>query len=74
VWNYTLGGYQVLKRWLSYREHELLGRPLTPDEVAYIRDVIRRIASLLLLSLELDANYGHVKANTWPWQESRPMV
>ena len=21
VWNYTLGGYQVLKKWLSYREH-----------------------------------------------------
>ena len=28
VWNYTLGGYQVLKKWLSYREQSLLGRPL----------------------------------------------
>jgi hypothetical protein len=27
VWNYTLGGYQVLKKWLSYRESALLGRP-----------------------------------------------
>lgn len=24
VWNYTLGGYQVLKKWLSYREAALL--------------------------------------------------
>jgi hypothetical protein len=24
VWNYTLGGYQVLKKWLSYRESALL--------------------------------------------------
>ena len=32
VWNYTIGGYQVIKKWLSYREFELLGRPLTPDE------------------------------------------
>ena len=26
VWNYRLGGYQVLKKWLSYREHAILGR------------------------------------------------
>ena len=41
VWEYTLGGYQVLKKWLSYREQTLLGRPLTVDEVTYFRDVIR---------------------------------
>ncbi|MFZ4764317.1 MAG: type ISP restriction/modification enzyme [Roseimicrobium sp.] len=27
VWNYTLGGYQVLKKWLSYRESALLACP-----------------------------------------------
>ena len=27
-WNYTLGGYLVLKKWLSYRESPLLGRLL----------------------------------------------
>ena len=32
AWNYTLGGYQVLKKWLSYREQTLLHRPITPDE------------------------------------------
>jgi hypothetical protein len=25
VWEYTLGGYQVIKKWLSYREKDLLG-------------------------------------------------
>ena len=25
VWNYKLGGYQVLKKWLSYRERKVLG-------------------------------------------------
>ena len=29
VWNYQLGGYQVLKKWLSYREQRVLGRALT---------------------------------------------
>ncbi len=28
VWHYKLGGYQVIKKWLSYREHDLLNRSL----------------------------------------------
>ncbi len=28
VWGYTLGGYPVLKKWLSYRSLAVLGRPL----------------------------------------------
>ena len=27
VWHYKLGGYQVLKKWLSYRDRDILGRP-----------------------------------------------
>ena len=50
VWNYRLGGYQVLKKWLSYRERSILGRPLVPDEVEYFRDTARRIAAILLLT------------------------
>ena len=33
VWNYRLGGYQVLKKWLSYRERDILDRTLKPEEV-----------------------------------------
>ena len=33
VWRYKLGGYQVLKKWLSYRERAILKRPLSPEEV-----------------------------------------
>jgi len=57
VWNYTLGGYQVLKKWLSYREFTLLGRPLHSEEAAYFAQVVRRIAAILLLGPALDANY-----------------
>ena len=32
VWQYRLGGYQVLKKWLSYREHKVLGRALSLEE------------------------------------------
>ena len=43
VWNYKLGGYQVLKKWLSYRERAILGRPLLPEEVQHFTDTARRI-------------------------------
>ena len=49
VWNYKLGGYQVLKKWLSYREHRVLGRNLNPDEVQHFTDTARRIAAILTL-------------------------
>ena len=48
VWSYRLGGYQVLKKWLSYREHPVLGRPLHPGEVQHFTDTARRIAAILM--------------------------
>ena len=47
VWNYQLGGYQVLKKWLSYRESKVLGRSLQPEEVQHFTDTARRIAAIL---------------------------
>ena len=48
VWDYRLGGYQILKKWLSYREREVLGRNLRAAEVQHFADTARRIAALLL--------------------------
>ena len=48
VWTYKLGGYQVLKKWLSYREHAILNRPLTPEEAHHFTNTARRITALLL--------------------------
>ena len=58
VWTYTLGGFQVLKKWLSYREHALLGRPLTGDEAQTFTHNVRRIAAILALHPQLDAHYA----------------
>ena len=63
VWEYTIGGYQVIKKWLSYREIELLNRALTLNEANEIRDMARRIAAILLSSDELDKNYLTAKAS-----------
>jgi hypothetical protein len=68
VWQYTTGGYQVIKKWLSYREQSLLGRPLSKDEVRYVQEMARRIAAILLLEPALDANYESIKENTYPWE------
>ena len=47
VWRYKLGGYQVLKKWLSYRERDILGRKLKPEEVRHFADTARRVAATL---------------------------
>jgi len=67
VWNFHIGGYQVIKKWLSYREQDLLGRALTPDEVREVTNMARRIAALVLLQPELDANYQRVKNYAYDW-------
>ena len=48
VWSYKLGGYQVLKKWLSYRERKILDRALLPEEVQHFTDTARRIAAILV--------------------------
>ena len=53
VWSYKLGGYQVLKKWLSYRERNVLGRALLPEEVQHFTDTARRIAATLLLAARI---------------------
>jgi hypothetical protein len=58
VWEYTIGGYQVIKKWLSYREHTLIQRALTLDEVQAVRDIARRVAALVLLEQQLEASYA----------------
>ena len=67
VWEYTLGGHQVLKKWLSYRERPLLGRDLTAEEVREVTAIARRVAAVLLLGPALDASYAAAAGDAWPW-------
>jgi hypothetical protein len=67
VWEYTIGGYQVIKKWLSYREHDILGQALLSEEVREVTNIARRIAAILLLEPALDANYEAVKRSPFPW-------
>lgn len=61
VWEYTIGGYQVIKKWLSYREKKILGRDISVEEAREVTGMARRIAALLALEAQLDENYRRIK-------------
>jgi hypothetical protein len=65
VWEFTIGGYQVIKKWLSYRERRILNRALTMAEIIEVTSIARRLAALVLLQPQLDKNYTAVKVNTY---------
>ena len=68
VWEFHIGGYQVIKKWLSYREEKILGRAIKPEEAREVMNMARRIAAILLLQPTLDDHYQKVKAATYDWR------
>ena len=68
VWEYYIGGYQVIKKWLSYREQELLGRALKSEEAREVTAMVRRIAALILMQPALDENYRQAAAKAYMWR------
>ncbi len=58
VWTTTLGGYPVLKKWLSYRAASVFARDLTADEIQEFTRLVRRLAALTALSPALDIAYA----------------
>ena len=51
IWGYRLGGYQVLKKWLSYRDRGVLGRALSPEDVLYFAEMARRVGAIRLVTV-----------------------
>lgn len=70
VWNYQLGGYPVLKKWLGYRQADRRrGEPLTDAERRWFRETIQRVAALLALGPTLDHLYHEATANAFTAEE-----
>ena len=67
AWNYVIGGYLVIKKWLSYREEAIIGRPLTKDEAREVTAMVRRLTTLILLSDQLDTNYSACRDRVYAW-------
>jgi len=68
VWEYRIGGYQIIKKWLSYREKRIIGRSLTVEEVREVTGIARRIAAIILMQPELNANYHRVTESCYKWE------
>jgi len=71
VWEYGIGGYQVVKKWLSYREKAVLGRDLRLDEAICLTELIRRLAALVALHPQLDAGYAAARDHAWKMPVTR---
>jgi len=66
VWQYELGGYPVLKKWLGYRRTDGAdGRKLTLADARHFRSMIQRLAALLALHERLDKVYEHASAEAF---------
>ncbi|MCJ7738599.1 MAG: hypothetical protein MUQ10_15015, partial [Anaerolineae bacterium] len=72
VWEYTLGGYPALKKWLSYRDKKVLGRDLRPEEARAFPEIARRIAAIIALGPKLDWNREAVKGKRETWGQTSP--
>jgi len=67
VYGYVIGGYQVIKKWLSYRNSDVLDRALTDAESLEVTHMTRRIAAILLMTPRLNQNYRDVAENVYEW-------
>jgi hypothetical protein len=72
VWDYVIGGYQVFKKWLSYRDYQVLGRSLSTDEIRQGTGITRRLAAILLMQPALDENYKKIKKQAFSLTSSPP--
>ena len=67
AWNFKIGGYLVLKKWLSYRDKKVLGREITKDEAREFTHMVRRLAALILIEPRLNANYAAMGDHSYAW-------
>ena len=67
AWDYKIGGFQVLRKWRSYREKRVLGRDLTVAEARSFTGIARRLTEIVLLGPQLDSN--HIGVTESPHQK-----
>jgi hypothetical protein len=67
VWDFRIGGYQIIKKWLSYRDQSVLGRPLMKEEAREVSGMVRRLAAILLMTDQLDKNYACASDDVFEW-------
>ena len=64
IWGYTIGGYQVCKKWLKDRKE----RQLTLDEIRTYCRIITALGHTMEIQRKLDEFYLLVEKNTLPFE------
>lgn len=73
VWEYEVGGYQVLKKWLSYREAAVLGRALAGEEAVHFAKIARRLTEILCMGPKLDVAHANARKSAVMWADGKPL-
>jgi len=63
AWEYMIGGYQVLDKWLKDRSIKKLNRGLNPDEIKHYCKVATAIKKTIEIQKEIDKIYSKVEKN-----------
>ncbi len=69
VWEYSVGGFQVLLKWLSYRHVRQTREPLPASDIDTVTQICRRIHALVALEEKCDRVYDSAATNTLQVEE-----
>jgi len=67
VWEYEIGGYQVLSKWLKYRK----GRQLSLGEIRHYCKIVTVVKETIEIQDEIDKLYPDVEKSIIDFKESR---
>ena len=67
VWECRVGGYSPVSRWISSRKKLKRGEALDTTDTKEFFGVVRRLATLILMTDSLDGNYLACCDNAWEW-------
>ena len=71
AWKCRIGTQQVIKKWLSYRERDILKRDLTLSEAGHVTEMVQRLTVLILLGDSLDVNYKNCCDDAYEWPQEQ---
>jgi hypothetical protein len=66
VWNFYVGGYQVLDKYLKAR----IGRTLTRQEMEEVLNMVGIIRETMEIQLEIDLIYDQVEENLFAYRDA----
>lgn len=70
VWEYRIGGYQALSKWLKYRK----GRKLSLENIKHFCRVVTALKGTIEIQREIDELYPDVEKSVIPFEEEKVSI